>query len=212
MKRQAQSLLFLVFAAYTISPGSTLAAKDYQSEVLFETGHFEDSHDLEANTYRISVRQYFAPVEINNHPYAETTFLERGGSFYLALTPGDFYAPSFSGDSMRFSAVLTYMRNASPLFAATAYSKHQLEYDPPVNFETDEDEHALALGVFIRERLLVWAQYSDSEAETSRQAFRISYLKTTPIPFISSTPNTRMKKTMTKMMKAKLQVSRQRFS
>jgi hypothetical protein len=169
MTRFAKACVFgFLSIVWAFSSNTVLGQDVYRVETSANYFELEEDSDLEITLYGLTASIYFNPVDVGKHPLAEAAFLERIGSVSLAAAIMEYdFGFGVEADGSVFGVGVTYAQPNQPFYARGAFVTRDSDFDPPLEGEISEDEFEVALGVFLKDGLLVGFEYGHFKGDLS---------------------------------------------
>lgn len=119
----------------------------------------------------VSEEVFFAPVNTEEHSYAEAAFLERTGSAFISAASEKTTVREARGDSPLESLGINLSQPDFPLVAQLMYTKSLVDFNTPDDLSIKSDVYDVKVGNYFAKTLLAGLEYSYGSAEPSSYIF-----------------------------------------
>lgn len=160
--------LAIVFHVLGIATG--YATEQYRTEVSAFYSRADGSQDSRTILYGVSGEIFFAPVNTEEHPYAEAAFLERIGSVFLTGAKEEIKVGWAKGDGFWGSFGVNLSRPDFPLVAQFMFTRSRFDADDN-SFSNKGDFYDFRVGSYFTKVLLAGLEYNYGSSEVSFAIF-----------------------------------------
>jgi len=160
--------LHFVFGVVTAN-----ATEQYQTEVsaFYSRTYFGQESDNWSSQLGMSGEVFFAPVNTEEHPYAEAAFLERIGSTIISAALEEDKAGAFESDGPTLSIGVNLAKPSSPFVVKLMYTWSRTEADYSPGFTDKSNDYDIKAGYYFTKTLLAGFEYSYGSSEVSFALF-----------------------------------------
>lgn len=169
MKKILRSTPMAIAALLIFSVVVAHATEQYQAEVsaFYSRTYFNQESNNWSALFGMSGEVFFAPVNTEEHPYAEAAFLERIGSAIISTALEEDKVRSFEADGPRLSIGVNLTQPSTPFVVQLMYTWARVEADYANGFTNKSNEYDIRVGYYFTKTLLAGLEYSYGSSEVS---------------------------------------------
>ncbi len=172
MKKGLKFATLVMAVTYLIGITVADATEQYQTEISAFYSRTDGSQDSRTTSYGISGEVFFAPVNTEEHPYAEAAFLERIGSVSITAAKEEFKVNSLEADGPLGSIGVNLSQPGFPLVAQFMYTRSRVDFNGIFDgFVNKTNVYDARLGKYFAKTLLAGVEYSYGTSEVTFTGF-----------------------------------------
>lgn len=160
MKKCFKFTMLAIAALPIFGIAAANAGEQYQTEVSAFYSRRDDTSDFRMTSTGVSGEVFFAPVNTEEHPYAEAAFLERTGSIFITADEQEARTGWVKDGGSELGAGINLSQPGFPLTLQLTYTTSRIIMDAPRGFTLTSNAYDFKFGNYFTKTLFAGVEYN----------------------------------------------------